>query len=98
MKVSILYRDDCPNWREVDERVRESLRALGRTGVEIEHVEVTTLDEAEAVGLRGSPTVLVDGHDPFDANAPVQLSCRTYRTGSGMSGLPSVEQLVKVLR
>ena len=33
---------------------------------------VPTAEEAEAVGFRGSPTVLVDGVDPFaDPAAPV---------------------------
>ena len=58
-----------------------------------------------AIGLaaehahRGSPTVLVDGVDPFgdDAGA-VGLSCRLYRTDAGLVGAPTVDQLVSALR
>ncbi len=37
--------------------------------------------------FRGSPTVLVDGWDPFlDPASPVGLSCRVYRTEDGVTG------------
>ncbi len=49
--------------------------------------------------FHGSPTVLVDGQDPFPGDAaPAGLSCRVYRTASGVSGAPTIEQLVEVLR
>ncbi len=44
--------------------------------------------------LRSSPTVLIDGVDPFaDPDAPVGLSCRVYRTAGGVEGSPTLEQL-----
>jgi hypothetical protein len=50
------------------------------------------------VGFRGSPTVLVDGRDPFaDRQAPVGLSCRVYSTPEGLAGAPTVAQLIEVL-
>jgi hypothetical protein len=55
--------------------------------------------EAERVGFPGSPTVLVDGVDPFaDPTAPVGFACRVYTTSGGQEGAPSVEQLCDVLR
>ncbi len=42
------------------------------------HVLVSTPEEAEAAQFRGSPTVLVDGRDPFsDPEAPVGLAIRS---------------------
>jgi len=44
----------------------------------VEHVLVSTPEEAEAAQFRGSPTVLVDGLDPFadrDAQSGSRASC-----------------------
>ena len=97
MKVQLLYFDECPNWQVADARLREAVAAVGRA-TEVERVLVTTTEEAEAWGFHGSPSVLVDGQDPFaEPGAPVGLSCRLYRTPAGVGGSPTVEQLVEVL-
>lgn len=67
MEVELQYFDDCPNWRVADDH----LRALTR---EFTHMTVTrqlvdTPKEAERVSFRGSPTILVDGVDPFATEA-----------------------------
>jgi hypothetical protein len=59
---------------------------------------VNTVEQAERWRFRGSPSVLVDGTDPFaEPDSPVGLSCRLYRTPDGVAGSPSVSQLVEVL-
>jgi len=99
LRVSLLYFDGCPSWQEADQRLREALARAGRNDVRVERHPVTTVEEAVATGFRGSPTVLVNGSDPFaDTNAPVSLSCRVYRTESGLTGSPTIEQLLTVLR
>jgi hypothetical protein len=98
MQVKVLFFDGCPNWTVADERLREALTRAGRSDVRVEHHRVATAEEAEAVGFRGSPTVLVNGTDPFDdADAPVGLSCRVYLTDAGLAGAPTVEQLLAAL-
>ena len=98
MKVQLLYFDGCPNWHETDDRLHEALHAVGRDGVAVEHVLVSTPEQAVELSFHGSPSVLVDGVDPFAApGAPVGLACRLYRTASGLSGAPTVDQLVAVL-
>ena len=79
--------------------------AVTGTGKVISTVQNITLqpvesaDEAQRLGFRGSPTILVDGRDPWaDSDAPVGLSCRVFQTDSGLAGLPSDAQLAKVLR
>ena len=67
----------------------------GRSDVAVEHHIV--LDEVEAArhGMTGSPTLLIDGVDPFavPGQAP-NLSCRLYLDEHGaVSGAPSVHQL-----
>ena len=97
MRLQLLYFDECPNWQVADARLREALERLGRT-VEVEKVLVSTPEQAEEWGFHGSPSVLVNGADPFaEAGAPVGLSCRLYRTPDGVRGAPTVDQLVKVL-
>ncbi|WP_040493594.1 hypothetical protein, partial [Ilumatobacter nonamiensis] len=59
---------------------------------------VDTPEEAERTRFRGSPSILVDGVDPFtDADAPVGLSCRMYQTPDGLAGSPTLDQLREVL-
>ncbi len=50
-------------------------------------------------GMHGSPTLLIDGTDPFAApGQPPSLSCRLYRDAAGRTGaVPSVQELRRVL-
>jgi hypothetical protein len=96
--VTLLYFDDCPNWQVADERLRQALGLAGRDDVHVERRLVVTPDQAEAAGFRGSPTVLINGRDPFaEPDAPAGLSCRVYGTAPGLTGAPTVEQLLAVL-
>jgi hypothetical protein len=95
MKVELLYFEDCPNWRITDRRLRE---LATERGFELRHRLVTMPDEARAAGFRGSPTILVDGRDPFASEeAPFGFSCRLYQTPDGPAGSPTVEQLRTVV-
>ena len=97
MDVRLLYFEGCPNWRQTDERLRE---AIARSGLPVTpmYVKVETPEDAERLAFRGSPTVLVNGADPFaDASAPVGLSCRVFQTPEGLRGAPTLEQLLAVL-
>jgi hypothetical protein len=97
MKIRLLYFDECPNWQVADARLREALAAVG-SSMQVERVLVSTEEEAEDWGFHGSPSILVDGEDPFaEPDAPVGLSCRLYRNPSGVGGSPTTEQLVDVL-
>lgn len=91
MRIELLYFDDCPNWKLADEQLR--VLALSRD-LEVAHRLVTTPEEAEATGFRGSPTILVDGRDPFaTGDEPFGLACRIYQTPDGPAGSPTLEQL-----
>lgn len=95
MDVTLLYFDDCPNWRTTD-RILTDLSA--ELGFEITRRLVTTPGEAEELGFRGSPTVLIDGEDPFaDPDSPTGLSCRIYHTPEGMAGSPTAAMLRRAL-
>lgn len=90
MEISFQYFDDCPNWQTTYQRLEEAMKGLD---VQLVMQLVETPDEAAEVGFRGSPSVLIDGVDPFDdSDAPAAgtLACRVYQTEDGS---PSVDQL-----
>ena len=93
--VELVYFDGCPNWKTADHH----LQALKREfGFQLEHRMVTNDEDAQAAGFHGSPTILLDGHDPFATSGePFGLSCRVYETPDGIAGSPTVEQLRRVL-
>lgn len=92
MNVTLLYFEDCPNWRVADGHLRAL--ATEHSGITVARRLVETVDDAVATGFRGSPSILVDGADAFDvADAPVGLACRVYRTPAGPAGTPTIEQL-----
>lgn len=98
MKIELLWLSGCPNWPETDAQLRQAVPLAG-VDADVVLVEVTTPEDAERLRFRGSPTVLVDGADPFAQDSdPVGLSCRVFRTPDGLRGAPTVEQLVEVLR
>ena len=60
---------------------------------------MSTPEDAEATGFLGSPTVRIDGTDPFaEPGARVGLACRLFRTSAGLAGAPTVEQLLEVVQ
>lgn len=98
MDVRLLYFDDCPNWRLAEARLTEALAAIGAGAPAVTYELVSTPEQAERAGFRGSPTILLDGRDPFAApDDPVGLSCRIYRSPAGVEHAPTVEQLRSVL-
>lgn len=98
MNVTLLYFEDCPNWRTADARVREAVALSGRRDIVVRRAEVRTSEEADRLGFRGSPTVLVDGRDAFAAaNEPAGLACRVYRSATGPDVAPTVDDLVGVI-
>lgn len=98
MRVELLYFDGCPNWTVADDRLTEALAAIGRTHITVERRRVETAEDAEAVGFTGSPTVRINGRDPFATGTEqVGLACRVYSTPDGLGGSPTVDQFVEVL-
>lgn len=96
MEITLQYFDGCPNWEVLDRRLTEALD--GRSDVQVAHQRVETAEDATRLGFHGSPTVLVDGVDPFaDEHAPVGLACRVFRTPDGLAGSPTVDQLRAVI-
>lgn len=98
LELTVLTMPDCPNEPILADRLAQVL---------CDHPDVTVTrtviqDEADAAryGMHGSPTLLVNGVDPFAAPAtPASVSCRLYRDQSGPTGgVPSVAVLREALR
>ena len=64
MSVTIRYLDGCPSWQRVRERLRAAAREVG-VDLDVRLEPVETLEEAKRLGLPGSPTILLEGVDPF---------------------------------
>jgi len=96
-RVTLLYVAGCPHVALARERLEEAC-ARARCRVVVEDLLVRDGEHALAVGFAGSPTVLIDGVDPFPTrdNTP-SLACRMYQTDDGLQGAPSVAALVEVL-
>jgi len=95
MDVVVQYFDGCPNWELARDRLGT---VIDKEKATIRFKTIDTVEEAEAAGFRGSPTILFDGVDPFaEVDAPVGLACRVYSTDEGHEGAPSVEQLQAAL-
>lgn len=96
--MSLLYFDGCPNWTVAEQRLAAAMAIVGREGGAVRLVRVETHEDAERMGFIGSPTILVDGKDPFATGTEHPgLACRVFSSPHGPAGSPTVEQLVEVL-
>ena len=96
MRIDIAHVLECPNLGLASSRVHQALEQAGRVAA-VREVEVTSEEAAKALGMQGSPTILIDGCDPFQSGDPASLSCRLYSTSAGLQGAPSVADLVAAL-
>ena len=96
MEITLQYFDGCPNWTIAAEYL--AVVAAENPGVIVNRQLVESVEDAETIGFRGSPSILVDGRDLFpDLSAAVGLACRIYATPVGFAGAPTLEQLRKAI-
>jgi hypothetical protein len=97
MELVVLTVADCPNAAAFEERLAAALTGWPHTVVR--RRVIASEQEAAEDGMHGSPTLLVDGTDPFaEPGQPHSLSCRLYRDASGRTGpVPSVKELRRAL-
>ena len=100
MRVELLVVPSCPHENVAAERLRQALDDAGHATIPVEVRSMTVEAVAGTPKFAGSPTILIDGADPFaeQASGSGAFSCRVYRGEAGLSGAPSVEQLRQVLR
>lgn len=99
MDVELLVIPDCPNEGAAAELLRRALDDVGLSRVPVRTRVVESEPEAERLGFIGSPTVRIDGEDPFAESArPVGLACRVYLTDGVRSGVPDLRRLRQALK
>lgn len=91
MRLQVLHVPGCPNAGTLITRLGQ----LGHGPAQVKQHVVHDQDQAAALRMSGSPTLLVDGVDPFAVpGQPPSLSCRLYHDEHGtLTGAPSVAQL-----
>lgn len=97
VNIDVLHVPDCPSLEDARARLGAAMREAGVTAT-VREIKVVTSEAAAAAGMHGSPTILIDGSDPFVSGPPdASLSCRLYRSADGVDGAPSVVELIEVL-
>ncbi|GAC1363129.1 MAG: hypothetical protein NVSMB32_04380 [Actinomycetota bacterium] len=98
MELVVQYFEGCPNAELAVGRLRQALRRVGLEDVPTKLQQIESPEDAARLGFHGSPTVLIDGTDPFgDKSPPVGYACRLYDTEQGHEGAPSLAQLAAAL-
>lgn len=99
MEIELLVVPDCPNEVAAAELLHAALEDVGLPPTRIRTTVIDTQQEAVARGFVGSPTILIDGNDPFaqPERAPA-VACRVYATPSGFAGIPPRTQLRSALK
>jgi 1-acyl-sn-glycerol-3-phosphate acyltransferase len=97
MNLTLLTVPDCPSAEVFKRRLATAI--AGRPEISVAYQVVSTEDDAARTGMTGSPTLLVDGIDPFAIpGAAPALSCRLYPDGEGhLDRAPSVSALTRAL-
>jgi hypothetical protein len=88
--LEVLHVPDCPNVTPLLEHLRQA------TDLPVTTREITTEVEAATFGMAGSPTLLVDGRDPFSdpESCACGIACRIYLDEHGLVvPAPSAAQL-----
>ncbi len=98
MKVNVLHVDGCPSLDPLMEVLHDLV--AGRGDITLSTTLVSSTQDALRLGFHGSPTILIDGSDPFPwRDRKIGLSCRIYPDGAGrMAGYPMREMLAEALR
>lgn len=98
LTIDILYTEENSDWQELDKRVQQALEELG-INAEIRHQIVKSDREAFELNFIGTPTLLIDGIDPWPMkNAPAGLRLRPYFSPTGgMVNYPTYEMIVEAL-
>jgi hypothetical protein len=97
--VEVLTFEGCPHAEPALELVRRVIAARG-AGATVRRIDVPDAEAAAAQRFLGSPTIRVNGRDVEPGVARrdrYALSCRIYRTDSGLRGEPDEHWLHEAL-
>ena len=97
MELTVLATPGCPNALMLEQRLAEVL--ADRPAVTMTRRVITSAVQAARWGMHGSPTLLINGLDPFAVpGTNPGMACRLYPAGDGrLAGAPTVAELRRVL-
>ncbi|SFW87012.1 hypothetical protein SAMN04489730_6567 [Amycolatopsis australiensis] len=99
MEIELLIVPDCPNEAPAARLLRQALDDVGLRTMRFTTVVVTSPEDAEKQQFTGSPTIRVDGTDPFaEPGQPPGMACRIYHTAMGPAGVPDLATLRQALK
>lgn len=99
MDVEVLVVADCPNEDAAVRLLQRALDDVGLNSVPVRTRTISSEQDAAELGFIGSPTVHIDGTDPFDVQGIAPgLACRTYIEHGARSGLPDLTELRQALQ
>lgn len=99
MSVELLVVPNCPNEARAAGLLRTALDDVGLRDVRFTTTVIDTQESAEARHFIGSPTILLDGIDPFnEPHGTPGLACRVYLGTDGLGGIPDLRDLRKALK
>ena len=83
VKLEVQYFKGCPNGPAMLETAREVLSEMPEGSIEYKETPVESDTEANEIGFRGSPTLLINGEDFTGMPEPEEpvMSCRYYPDG-----------------
>jgi hypothetical protein len=99
VEVELLVIPDCPHDASAHELLRRALDDVGLDGVGIRTTIIDSQELAEQRGFTGSPTILLNGRDPFEQpDRKPGVACRVYDSPGGHSGIPELRALRQALK
>ena len=63
IKITLQYFDGCPNWKQTEKELRQVVDNL-HVDADISFEKIESHTDAEKIGFRGSPTILIGGAIP----------------------------------
>jgi hypothetical protein len=99
MNVELLVVADCPNEESAAVLLRTALDDVGLRDVRVAVTVIGSQEHAEQRRFTGSPTIMIDGVDPFeDSGRPPAMACRVYPSSGGPKGIPDLRMLRQALK
>jgi glutaredoxin len=98
-KIEFLYFSGCPNSEPTFNNLLEAIKELG-INIDIQKINVETLEKAKEVNFLGSPSIYVDGIDIYTLKKPqeVNYACRTFNIDNKKSGILSKNFIINRLK
>ncbi len=95
MNIEVLVVPDCPHQAAATALIQMAVSDT-RVSASLTTRTINDVEEAQRRAFAGSPTILLNGRDPFAVpDAPVGLGCRVYPTPTGLPSLRDLRQALK---